>query len=327
MSQLQKNYTRKILKVPQEWHKKRVDLFLESQLKLTRSQVKKLIDKNLVKIDGKSVTKAGQKVEKDSLIEVKIPEPEPTQLIPKKMNLQILYEDEALAVINKPPGIPIHPAPGHKQDTLANALIAQFPLLSTLGGRERPGIVHRLDKDTSGALIIAKNEKAHQILSDMLKEKRVVKIYLCICEGIPNPLEGKIIAPIGRHPVDRKKMAVTHKGREAITIYKTVLVQEPYSLILVRIITGRTHQVRVHMHHIGCPLVGDSTYGKKSLHLINRQALHSLYLKFLHPVSKKEIEILAPVPQDILSLLKTLNLNLNEKEIKDHIHQLSSKPI
>ncbi len=327
MSQLRKGHTRQILKVPEEWHKKRLDLFLESQLELTRSQIKKLIDKKLVSVEKNPALKAGQKVEKGFLVEVEIPQPEPVELIPKEMELQVLYEDDSIAVINKPPGIPIHPAPGHSQDTLANALIARFPLLSTLGGKERPGIVHRLDKDTSGALIIAKTEEVHRIISEMLKQRRISKVYLCVCHGVPNPLEGRIEAPIGRHPVERKKMAVVPKGRDALTLYRTISVSEPYSLVLARIITGRTHQIRVHMHHIKCPIVGDAVYGKKTSDFINRQALHALYIRFPHPIEEKEVEVFAPIPEDMNNLLNALNFRLKEEKLKELAFQLSSKPI
>ena len=327
MSQLPEGYTRKILKVEEDHHKKRLDLFLEAHLDISRSQIKKLIDKGLVFVDERRAKKPGEKVQKGGSITVLIPEPQPSHLVPKDEKLEILYEDEFVAVINKPAGIPVHPSAGHYHDTLANILIAKFPLISFAGGEERPGIVHRLDKDTSGALIIAKNEKAHEILSQKLKEKKITKIYLAVCEGIPNPLEGRIEAPISRHPVDRKKMAVNVKGREAITIYKTIAQKDKKAVVLARIITGRTHQIRVHFHHKSFPILGDRVYGKKGLDLIKRQALHAIYLGFDHPIYEEKIEVFCRLPDDIKDLLTSLDIKLSEDFILKEILQLSSKPI
>lgn len=305
---------RKILAVSEDFSGSRLDRFLESHLELTRSQAKKLIDSGFVWVNGELPKKPGMKVTEGAIVEVFIPEPEESELIPVDMDLKIYYEDEYLAVIEKPAGIPVHPACGHAQDTLANALIARFPALSTLGGKERPGIVHRLDKDTSGLLIIAKDEKTHTLLSKMLQEREITKVYVALCWSVPRFKEGTIEASIGRHPVDRKKMAVVPNGREAISIFRVISFTDNYSLLLVRILTGRTHQIRVHLHHIGCPVIGDRIYGKKGLDLIDRQALHATYLKFYHPVTGEVLELFSPLCEDIGEVANNLGLKVPSLE-------------
>ena len=288
----------------------RLDRFLEGRLPLTRSQIKRLVDAGCVLADGRVVPKAGFKIAAGQKILVRIPDPEPSELVPWDADLTVYYEDEHLAVVEKPAGVPVHPAAGHLQDTLCNMLIAKFPTLSTLGGEERPGIVHRLDKDTSGILVVAKDERTHRLLSDMLQSRSIIKIYFAVCHGVPRFKEGLIDAPIGRHPVDRKRMAVVEGGREALTRYLVLDSVENASLLAVRILTGRTHQIRVHLHHMGNPVLGDPLYGKKGRDLIGRQALHAAYLEFDHPVTGERISVFSPPPEDMRGLLVRLGLRI-----------------
>ncbi len=310
MSPVRGEGVRKVLRVPSQSSGLRLDRFLESRLGFTRSQVKRLIVSGNVLVNGQMPKKAGVKVSEGDAIDVFIPEPEESELVPLDMDLKVYYEDEYLAVVEKPAGLPVHPACGHQQDTLANVLIARFPTLSWLGGVQRPGIVHRLDKDTSGLMMVAKDEKAHLALTEMLKNREVVKVYIAVCWGVPRFMEGRIEAPIGRHPVDRKKMAVVPKGREAISLYRVFSKTERFSLLLVRILTGRTHQIRVHLHHIGCPIIGDPVYGKKGLDLIHRQALHAAFLAFKHPVTERYIELHSSIPEDMAKLCHNLSLEI-----------------
>ena len=299
---------RKVFRVGDTFHNQRLDRFLESQLELSRSQIKRLIDKGFVFVSGERARKPGLKVKKNEEVLVIIPPPEPAELLPKDMDIKVYYEDEYLAVIEKPAGIPVHPAAGHRQDTLANALIARFPAISSLGGKERPGIVHRLDKNTSGLLVVAKTEDAHMKLSAAFKEKRIVKGYVAICCGRLPAVEGIIDAPIGRHPVNRKKMAVVKGGREAFTAYRVIKSQRDLHILAVRIYTGRTHQIRVHLHHIGCPVIGDETYGKKRLDLIDRQALHATYLRLVHPETEEEMEFFSVPPNDMARIMESMGI-------------------
>ncbi len=312
MSQVRPEGVRQVLRVEEGGI--RLDRFLEKRLELTRSQIKRLIERGLVLVEGKVPRKAGVRVDRGQTVEVVIPPPEPSELVPLEAELKVHYEDEYLAIVEKPPGIPVHPSPGHSQDTLANVLIARFPVLSTLGGRERPGIVHRLDKDTSGLLIVAKREDVHIMLSEMLQNRKIAKVYLALCYGVPRFREGTIDAPIGRHPVDRKRMAVVDGGREAVSIYRVLDAKDDYSLLAVRILTGRTHQIRVHLHSIGTPVLGDALYGRKGLDLIGRQALHAAYLRFVHPVTGEVLSVYSHPPEDMLEVAKKLSLKFPSEE-------------
>lgn len=239
-------------------------------------------------------------------VTVHIPPAEELTLLAEEIPLAIIYQDFDIIVVDKPPGLTVHPAPGHPRGTLVNALLAVAPDLQGIAGTLRPGIVHRLDKDTSGLMVVAKNDRAQQALQRQLKERKVKKSYLALVHGVPSPREGVIEAPIGRHPKNRKKMAVVAGGREAQTRYR---VQEQfadrYSLLEVEPVTGRTHQIRVHMAAIGHPVVGDATYGRRSP-LIGRQFLHASKLAFGMPLGGREVEFESPLPPDLREALVRL---------------------
>ncbi len=319
---MQKKDTWKILKVDENWQGKRLDLFLEENLSITRSKAKKLIEEKHVFIDDIVATKAGIRLKKNSVIRVELTEEEyeeELEPIPNPdLEIPILYEDDYIAVIEKRAGLVVHPACGHKDDTLVNALIAKFQRLSSLGGTVRAGIVHRLDKDTSGLMIVVKDEKTHQILSDMFKDRKITKVYTAITIGNPHKELGIIDKPIGRHPTDRKRMTVREDGRSALTIYRIIKRNPPYNLVLAKILTGRTHQVRVHLKSVNLPIIGDEVYGKKHP-LIDRQALHSSFLAFTHPVTGKKLELFSPPPADITELMVKLDLYMDSEELIKHI--------
>ncbi len=285
----------------------RLDSFVARRCpEISRSQARRLIDSGLVLVDGRVVRPAYQ-VARGTHVKVAVPPPEePGELEPEAIPLTILYQDNDIIVIDKPAGLTVHPAPGHPRGTLVNALLAACPGLRGVGGALRPGIVHRLDKDTSGLMVIAKNDRAHRALSQQLKERTVHKTYLALVHGVPKPKQGTIEAPIGRHPRNRKKMAVVPGGRDAITRYRVIepLAGGQYALVEAEPVTGRTHQIRVHMAAIGHPVAGDSTYGRRSK-LVTRQALHAWRLAFAMPLSGRLVEFESPLPVDLrLALAK-----------------------
>ena len=284
----------------------RLDLFVARRVPaLTRSRVRRLIDEALVTIDGRLAPKAGVKLEAGQRVVVTLPPPEPLDLEPEPIPLRIVYEDGDLLVVDKPAGMTVHPSPGHSRHTLVHAVLAHCPDLSGIGGKQRPGIVHRLDKDTSGLIIVAKHDSAHLSLARQLKERRVEKTYLALVEGRPKPAEGVIDAPIARHPRHRKKMAVVEGGREARTRYRVVREVDGRSLVEVRPETGRTHQIRVHLASIGHPVVGDALYGKRS-EALGRQFLHAQRLAFRHPRTDERLELEAPLAEDLAKALRVL---------------------
>lgn len=299
----------------------RLDRFLESRLEgFTRSRIKNLIGDGLVKVDGEEARKGGQKVKEGQVVEVVIPPPRTLELVPMEMELPILYEDQDLLVLDKPPGLVVHPAPGHEDDTLVNALLAHCRDLGGIGGVERPGIVHRLDRDTSGLLVVAKTEVAHQSLVEQFQSRKVEKFYLALVYGVPSPLRGTLRLPVGRHRINRKKMAVVEGGREAVTHYRVVARGQGISLLEVRIETGRTHQIRVHMHHMGHGVVGDPVYGgriprglspglREAIKALGRQALHHHRMRFLHPVTGEEMEFASPMPRDMARVARMAGLS------------------
>jgi 23S rRNA pseudouridine1911/1915/1917 synthase len=287
----------------------RVDVFLSERIEgVTRSHVKKLVDEGNVKLHGKTI-KGSYKLKTGDDIEVIIPEPRHNEVVPENIDIDIMYEDDYLAVVNKPKGMVVHPAFGHYTGTLVNALLAKCKSLSGINGVIRPGIVHRIDKDTSGVLVVAKNDFAHVKLSKQIKDHTVKRVYVALCEGVIKDDEGTIDLPIGRHPQDRKKMAVVENGRNAVTHYKVIERFKENTLIEARLETGRTHQIRVHMAHMGHPLVGDPVYGfKKQKYKINGQALHAMTLGFIHPETGEYMEFSAPLPEyfeDLLNKLRT----------------------
>lgn len=303
----------------------RIDLYLASNIKeLTRSRIQSLIKEENVKVNNTPV-KTSYRLKAGDEIALSIPPSSPYLLNPEPLDLSIIYEDSSIIVLDKPPGLVIHPSPGHESGTLVHGLLHHCDDLSGIGGVLRPGIVHRLDKDTSGLLVVAKNDNAHNFLSSQFKNSKVNKKYIALVHGIPKNSKGTIDLPISRHPVKRKEMAVstTSKGKNALTIWKiNETLVDKFALLSVTIKTGRTHQIRVHMSHIGHPVVGDPVYGfknawwrkntcysKEILSSINRQMLHSEYLGFLHPDTKEYIEFKSLIPQDmswVMDNLKTI---------------------
>lgn len=292
---------------------KRIDSFLNEVIEdATRSYIQKIIDGGYVEITGKKTTKSGNKLKGTETIVVNLPEDETLDLIPEDIPLEIIYEDSDIVIINKAPNMVVHPAHGNYNGTLVNALLYHIKDLSTINGVIRPGIVHRLDKDTSGVIVVAKHDEAHTTLSDMFKEKTLEKTYVCIAKGIFKDKSGRIETLIGRDPRDRKKMAVvTENGKIAISNYEVLDESKNYSLVKVRIETGRTHQIRVHMKSLNHPILGDATYGN-STDGIARQMLHAYRLKFTHPISKKEMVVTAPIPEDFKRALKFAGLDIDK---------------
>jgi len=286
----------------------RLDVFIARSLpELTRSRVRRLIDEGLVTIDGRRPAKAGVALEAGRRVAVTLPPPEPPELQPEAIPLRIVYEDADLLVIDKPAGLTVHPAPGHAAHTLVNALLAYCPELAGVGGEGRPGIVHRIDKDTSGLILVAKNDAAHASLARQLKARQVEKTYLALVRGRPDPPEGAIDAPVGRHPKQRKKQAVVEGGRAARTRYRVLRALDGYSLLEVRPETGRTHQIRVHLASIGHPVAGDALYGRGATPpSLRRQFLHAHRLAFSHPRTGARLELEAPLAQDLAFVLEEL---------------------
>jgi 23S rRNA pseudouridine1911/1915/1917 synthase len=285
----------------------RLDVFIARRIpELTRSRVRKLIDEGLVNVDGALAAKAGVQVDTDTEVTVTVPSPEPTDLQAEEMLLRIVYEDGDLLVVDKPAGLAVHPSPGHSSGTLVNGILAHCgDELSGIGGEKRPGIVHRLDKDTSGLIIVAKNDAAHTSLARQLKDRNVEKTYVALVEGTPKPAEGVIDAPIARDPKHRKRMAVVERGRESRTRYKVLREIGRRSLLEVRPETGRTHQIRVHLASIGHPIYWDAVYGRKDASLA-RQFLHAQKLAFAHPRTGERLELEAPLAEDLEAALREL---------------------
>ncbi|PMB00969.1 RluA family pseudouridine synthase [Fischerella thermalis CCMEE 5268] len=290
----------------------RLDRYLTERLTdLSRSRVQQLIEQGQVQLNGKICTSKKTSVKRGDRISLEIPPAEPLELTPEYIPLDILYEDDQLLILNKPAGLVVHPAPGHPDGTLVNAILAHCPNLPGIGGVQRPGIVHRLDKDTTGAIAIAKTEFAHQHLQAQLKTKTAQREYLGVVYGVPKTENGTVDLPIGRHPVDRKKMAVVSPekgGRHATTHWRILERLGNYTLMHFQLETGRTHQIRVHSAHIGHPIVGDPVYSSGRSVGVNLpgQALHAWRLRLQHPVSEKWIEVTAPIPQTLKTLLEVL---------------------
>ena len=290
---------------------------------LTRSRVKALIEgRRVTSADGSTLEEPSRKVKTGEQVVVDIPVSAPAAPAPQKIALDILYEDGDLLVLNKPAGMVVHPAPGNPDKTLVNALLAHCgDSLSGIGGVRRPGIVHRLDKDTSGVMVVAKNDRTHTALSRLFAAHDLMRIYKALVWGTPKPRQGTIDAAIARHPVDRKRMAVRKAGggKRAVSDYWLEKAYGPplrpiASLVGVQLQTGRTHQVRVHLSHIGCPVVGDPVYGRKSrsgmpdaLRAFPRQALHAAVLEFSHPGTGKVMRFATELPQDLRTLIIELN--------------------
>jgi 23S rRNA pseudouridine1911/1915/1917 synthase len=262
----------------------------------SRSQIQLWLKEACVKIDG-VVVKANYKVQKGDRITIQIPEPETLDLIAENLPLEIVYEDADVAVINKPQGMVVHPSAGHPNGTLVNALIYHLNSLSSINGVIRPGIVHRIDKDTSGLLMVAKNDQAHEDLAKQLKDKTSLRKYVALVHGVIPHDKGVIRAPIGRSTVDRKMQAVVDNGKDAVTHFQVLERYDEYTLVELQLETGRTHQIRVHMQYIGYPLVGDPVYGLKRTIKGNGQFLHAKLLGFTHPSTGEKMVFEAPLPE------------------------------
>jgi 23S rRNA pseudouridine1911/1915/1917 synthase len=298
-----------IFEITEEDSEKRLDVMLTAKLgSFSRNRVEKLITDGNILVNGK-VVKPGYKLKQGDKASVSIPEPKVLEVKAEDIPLDILYEDEDIIVVNKPRGMVVHPAAGNYEGTLVNALLEHCRgSLSDINGVIRPGIVHRIDKDTSGVLVVAKNNSSHGILSDKLKEHDIKRVYIAVAEGVIIEDTGKIDAPIGRHPTERKKMAVNLKnGRRAVTHFKVLERFKSATLLELQLETGRTHQIRVHMSYIGHPLIGDTVYGrKKQRYGIEGQALHARVLGFVHPGTGKYVEFEAEPPVEFNELVKTL---------------------
>lgn len=296
-------------------HGQRLDSFLTGTLTdegLSRSRIQELLANGYIKVNGNKV-KPSYRVQLNDEFEVNIPPPLPIDIVPEQVEFEILYEDDDLIVISKPPGLVVHPSCGHLSGTLVHGLLFHCDNLSGIGGVERPGIVHRLDMDTSGVMIIAKNDNSHHSLVTQFKEREVEKIYRAIINGVPAQPSARIKLPIGRHRTNRLKMAINEKqGKMAITNYQVLeRFTDNMSYIEVKLETGRTHQIRVHMASVGCPVVGDNLYGRNNRELysrigVSRQCLHSYSLSFTHPVSRERLSFTAPIWPDIAHTLELL---------------------
>lgn len=315
----------KSLAVDKDQEGLRLDIWLTRQLTvISRSRIQQLIRAGLITINMRPV-KESHKIKSGERIEVNIPPPQPTELKPECIPLNIIFEDDFLFVIDKPAGLVVHPAPGHYSGTLVNAVLYHCPRLGGIGGELRPGIVHRLDKDTSGVILVAKTEKAVSALADQFKQREIRKEYLAIVRGVFTPPGGVIKTMIGRHATDRKKMtSAPAKGRLAITRYETLEAFEKYSLLRLRPETGRTHQIRVHLAHVRHPIIGDEKYGR-SLNRdlppkVKRQMLHAHKISFSHPETGEEMEFTAPMPEDMTRLLNYLRHKGTGAEAQSRIY-------
>lgn len=291
-----------------EQEKERIDKYLVNKLpEFSRMMIQKLIEQEQILVNTKPV-KTSYVVQVGDVIDVAVPQAKPTHLEPQEIPLKIVYEDQDIIVVNKEKGMVVHPAAGNPDGTLVNAIMAHCKEnLSGIGGELRPGIVHRLDKDTSGLLIIAKNDKAHIEISKQIQERKVKKTYLALVRGVIPENEATIDMPIGRSMQDRKKMAVTKKGKVAITHFKVLERFSKYTFLQIQIETGRTHQIRVHLAEIGYPVVGDMVYSNgKNEFGVEGQMLHAKSLDFLHPITREKMHLEAPLPEYFKEVLEKL---------------------
>ena len=283
---------------------RRLDVLLSETSGLSRSRVAALMEEGFCTLNGRTCRKAGEKPAPGSPVTLTVPAPKDPVPQAEDLPLEILYEDEDLAVVIKPRGMVVHPAAGHSEGTLVNALLGNLSSLGGIGGELRPGIVHRLDKDTSGLLMVAKNDETQQALSDMLRERKIEKHYRALAEGLFREQEGVIDAPLGRSKKDRKKMAVDPEGREAVTEWKVMAEGRGCTLLDVYILTGRTHQIRVHLKSIHHPVCGDPIYGAEKGVKVPCLMLHAFSLAFEHPRTHEKMAFQAPLPEDFLKGLK-----------------------
>ncbi len=313
--------------VSREKGNKRLDQFISEVSELSRSQAKEIIEKGLVKVNGKEAKKPSQKVKEGQVVSFEVPPPKPIEVKPEDIPLEVVYEDEDVIVINKPAGMVVHPAPGHYTGTLVNALLHHCKDLGGIGGALRPGIVHRLDKETSGLIVVAKNDLAQHSLIEQFKNRSVGRFYRALIVGIPKKERDRIVLPIGRDKFDRKKFSPnTTSPKEAITNYWVLekFPEDNVSEIKCKLETGRTHQIRVHMSSLGHPLLGDRVYGYKPSkirdrelrELIDQMGMHALcayYLAFNHPRSGKRLEFEVELPQGYKRVLNFLRRKKREE--------------
>ena len=295
------------LKVANDDSGMRLDAYIlkscqKHNLEFSRTHIQKIIRQGNITLNGEKL-KPNYKLKENDLILVKLEEKKPLQIIPQSMPLDIIYEDKDVLVINKPVGLVVHPAPGNYDSTLVNALVSYTDELSDVNPL-RPGIVHRLDKDTSGIMLVAKNNKAHLVLSQQFNKHTIKRSYVAVVKGRVEFDEGKIDLPIGRHQINREKMAVSFKpqAKEALTYYRTISRSRDCSLLELTPHTGRTHQLRVHLASLGHPICGDGKYGEAGI--FKRMFLHAKYIGFIHPTTKKFLEFSTPIPQEFLELVK-----------------------
>ncbi len=300
-------------KVPQiESTVTRVDVWMATVSNHSRTRIKSLIESGFVFRNDVPVSGASSCIRSGEVYRIDLPQPKPGELVAQSIPLDILYEDDFIIVLNKPSALVVHPAVGHPDGTLVNALLAHCPDMFSIGGEMRPGIVHRLDQDTSGVMVVAKTDAAMVALSGAFQDGRVGKTYQAIVHGLPDPLTGRIESLIGRDPVHRQRMAVVMRnGKQAITNYEVVETFASAARLQVTIETGRTHQIRVHLKHIGCPVAGDSVYGRAKADsqmpvIPKRQMLHAWRLIIPHPESGTEVQFEAPFPDDFIAVLKAL---------------------
>jgi len=288
----------------------RLDKFLVGQLpEFSRSRIQGLIADGFVDVNNHAAKKAGQTLDSGSNVMVRIPPPAPTDIIPEDIPLDILFENDDLLVVNKPAGMVVHPALGHASGTLVNAVMGYDPDIEGISGEERPGVVHRLDKETSGLILLAKNERAHRLLQDQFRLRKVEKTYLALVDGKPPTPSGRVEAHVGRDPSHRKRMAIVpeSRGREAISEYKSVESFKSHTLLEFHPLTGRTHQIRLHSAFLGCPIAGDKIYGRKKSSIgIERHFLHAYRLKIVLPGEKAPRIFEAPLPDELVEVLDTL---------------------
>jgi 23S rRNA pseudouridine1911/1915/1917 synthase len=288
----------------------RLDKFLVGQLQeFSRSRIQGLITDGFVDVNGRPAKKAGQTLESGFGVTVRVPPAAPTDLVAEDIPLDIVFENEDLIVVNKPAGMVVHPAAGHSSGTLVNAVLGYEPDIEGIGGEERPGVVHRLDKETSGLILLAKNERAHRGLQDQFRLRKVEKTYLALVDGKPPTPSGRVESHIGRDPSHRKRMAIVpeSRGREAISEYKTVESFRDHTLLEFHPLTGRTHQIRLHCAFLGCPIVGDEIYGRKKISVeIGRHFLHAYRLKIILPGDNDPRLFEAPLPNELAQVLDSL---------------------
>ncbi len=288
----------------------RLDKFLVSQLpEFSRNRLQSLIEHGAILVNGAVAHKSGQMLSQGALVRVRIPPTEPSSLLPEDIPLSIVFENDDLLVVNKPAGMVVHPAAGHSTGTLVHAALAHAPDMVGIGGEKRPGVVHRLDRDTSGLILLAKNDQAQRFLQDQFRLRKTVKTYIALVDGKPPTPTGRIEAPVGRDTANRKLMSVTgvKKGREAVTEYRTLETFREHTLLEVHPLTGRTHQIRVHLKFIGCPVAGDTVYGHRHTTIeLGRQFLHAARLTIVLPGERKPSTFEAELPEELERVLEQL---------------------